>query len=90
MTTQTLSVIGSKEVEPKYLMVGDNGKWTTEPQTKEQIIDGLSQSGVCKVTFQSSRRTDEYEFLKMNGSTVGKLFSSKANQVKYLHELGLI
>ena len=90
MSTQAVNTIKTQESAEKYLMIGDNGAWTIEPQTKEQIIEGLSQSGEFEITFQTSRRTNDYEFLKMNGSIVGKLFSQKVNQIKYLHELNLI
>lgn len=72
-----------------YLMVGDNGSWTAERQTEMQIIAGLGRNGAT-VNLSSSRITDDYKLIRIDGRVVGKAFKSKAKQVKFLRDSGLI
>lgn len=72
-----------------YLMVGDNGSWTAEKQTEMQIVAGLGKKGAT-VSLSNSRITDDYKLIRIDGRVVGKAFNSKAKQIKFLRNSGLI
>lgn len=68
--------------EETYLIVLNEGTWTTDRETKREIISMLDACGM-------STEIKERE-IHVNGFHYGELFLKRSRQIKYLLKLGFL